>query len=70
MTTEGCVAQTAIAAREAGYKVTVVTSACATIDEAVERIALDYLDRVVGVQLASDAATIARPEPVSRTVRT
>lgn len=52
MTTEGCVAQTAIAAREHGYKVTVDASACATVDEELEEIALQYLTRVVGVRLA------------------
>jgi nicotinamidase-related amidase len=55
MTTEGCVAQTAIDARELGYKVTVVTSACCTIDLEVEDIALAYLERVVGVRLAMTA---------------
>ena len=51
MTTEGCVTQTAIAGREEGLKVTVVPSACATIDSELERIALTYLERVAGVQL-------------------
>jgi nicotinamidase-related amidase len=49
--TEMCVAQTAIAARELGYKVTVLAAACACVDEADERIALDYLERVVGVRI-------------------
>jgi nicotinamidase-related amidase len=48
MSTEGCVAQTTIAARELGFKVTVLASACATIDEAVERVALEYLEQVAG----------------------
>jgi len=47
--TEGCVAQTAIAAREHGYKVTVVPAACATVAHELEQIALAYLTRVVGV---------------------
>jgi nicotinamidase-related amidase len=51
MTTEGCVAQTAIDARERGFKVSVVPDACATIDEAVEATALRYLVDVVGVRL-------------------
>jgi nicotinamidase-related amidase len=51
MSTEGCVAQTAIAAREAGFKVTVVASACCTIDLELEEIALAYLERVVGVRI-------------------
>jgi nicotinamidase-related amidase len=58
MSTEGCVAQTAIAAKEEGLKVTVVPAACATVDPELERIALAYLERVVGVLLADavDAA--------------
>jgi nicotinamidase-related amidase len=52
MSTEGCVAQTAIAAKEEGLKVTVVPAACATVDGELERIALAYLERVVGVLLA------------------
>jgi nicotinamidase-related amidase len=56
--TEGCVAQTAIAAKEEGLKVTVVPAACATVDPELERIALAYLERIVGVLLADavDAA--------------
>jgi nicotinamidase-related amidase len=53
MSTEGCVAQTAIAAREEGLKVTVVQAACATADDELERIALAYLERVVGALLGS-----------------
>jgi nicotinamidase-related amidase len=48
MSTEGCVAQTAIDARERGFKVTVLAHACATVDERVEEVALDYLEQVVG----------------------
>jgi nicotinamidase-related amidase len=48
MSTEGCVAQTTIDARELGFKVTVLASACATIDEQVERVALEYLETVAG----------------------
>jgi nicotinamidase-related amidase len=47
--TEMCVTQTAILAREEGFKVTVLADACACIDERNERIALDYLERVAGV---------------------
>jgi nicotinamidase-related amidase len=47
--TEMCVTQTAILAREEGFKVTVLADACACIDERNERTALDYLERVVGV---------------------
>jgi nicotinamidase-related amidase len=48
MSTEGCVAQTTIDARELGFKVTVLAGACATIDERVEQIALNYLENVAG----------------------
>ena len=48
MSTEGCVAQTTIDARELGFKVTVLAGACATTDEAVERVAFDYLEQVAG----------------------
>lgn len=51
MSTEGCVAQSAIDARELGYKVSVVADACATIEEPLEAIALRYLAEVVGVRL-------------------
>ncbi len=46
--TEGCVAQTAIDARELGFKVSVLAEACATVDERIEGVALDYLEAVVG----------------------
>jgi nicotinamidase-related amidase len=51
MATEMCVTQTAIAARELGFKVTVLPRACACVDERLERIALEYLLDVVGVRL-------------------
>jgi nicotinamidase-related amidase len=46
-----CVAQTAIAARERGFKVSVLVDACATVDERMEEISLDYLENVVGARL-------------------
>jgi len=49
--TEMCVTQTAIAARELGFKVTVLTHCCATLDPRLERIALEYLERVVGAHV-------------------
>jgi nicotinamidase-related amidase len=49
--TEGCVAQTAIDGRELGFKVSVLADACATIDERMEQVALDYLEAVVGVRI-------------------
>jgi nicotinamidase-related amidase len=48
MSTEGCVAQTTIDARELRFKVTVVARACATTDERVEQVALEYLEKVAG----------------------
>ena len=53
MSTEGCVAQTAIDAREEGFKVTIVASACATVDPELERIALAYVERVAGAYVGS-----------------
>jgi nicotinamidase-related amidase len=48
MSTEGCVAQTTIDARELGFKVSVLAGACATLDERIERVALEYLQSVAG----------------------
>lgn len=53
--TEMCVAQTAIDARERGYKVTVITGACASADPALEQTALAYLQSVTGSFLAESA---------------
>jgi nicotinamidase-related amidase len=53
MSTEGCVAQTAIGGRENGFKITVISSACCTVDLELEEIALAYLERVVGVKVAA-----------------
>jgi nicotinamidase-related amidase len=49
--TEMCVAQTAIQARELGLKVSVLVDACAHVDEADARVALAYLESVVGARL-------------------
>jgi nicotinamidase-related amidase len=49
--TEGCVAQTAIDGRELGFKISVLADACATVDERIEKVALDYLETVVGVRI-------------------
>jgi nicotinamidase-related amidase len=48
LSTEGCVAQSAIGARELGFKVTVLGRACATVDEEVEGVAFRYLEQVAG----------------------
>ena len=53
--TEMCVVQSAIDARELGFKVTIAADACATVDEEMERLAFQYAERVVG----------ARVEPVA-----
>jgi nicotinamidase-related amidase len=49
--TEMCVVQTAIDARELGFKVTLVTDACATVDERMERLSFEYAESIVGVRL-------------------
>jgi nicotinamidase-related amidase len=46
--TEMCVIQTAIDAREEGFKVTILADACATTDERMERLALEYAEKIVG----------------------
>jgi nicotinamidase-related amidase len=53
--TEGCVVQTAIDARELGFKVTILSDACATNDEHLESIALQYAEQVGGVRIARAA---------------
>ena len=47
--TEGCVVQTGIDARELGLKATILAEACATNDRELERIALEYAERVGGI---------------------
>lgn len=54
--TEGCVAQTAIDGRELGFKISVLADACATVDERIEQVALDYLEAVVGVLIERSAS--------------
>lgn len=49
--TEGCVVQTGIDARELGLKANILASACATVDEELERLALDYAERVAGIRV-------------------
>ena len=50
--TERCVVQTAIDARELGFKVTVLREACAGVSERHERLAWEYLEEIVGARLA------------------
>jgi nicotinamidase-related amidase len=45
--TEMCIVQTAIDAREIGLKVTILASACATVDPENEAMALAYAERIV-----------------------
>jgi nicotinamidase-related amidase len=49
--TEMCVFQTALDAHRGGLDVTVRADASATVDGANERIALDYLERVLGLEV-------------------
>jgi nicotinamidase-related amidase len=55
--TEGCVVQTGIDAREQGLKVTILARACATVNEDVERVALEYAERVAGIRVNRKALT-------------
>ncbi len=49
--TEMCVTQTAIDARDAGYRVSVIAEACSSVDERDEALALQYLERIVGARV-------------------
>ncbi len=46
--TERCLVQSAIDARELGFKVTIVADACAAVDEELEQLSFEYARRVVG----------------------
>ncbi len=50
--TEMCVVQTAIDARELGFKVTVLADACACVDERLEALGLEYVEAVAGCRIA------------------
>jgi nicotinamidase-related amidase len=54
-TTEGCVVQSGIDAREVGFKVTIVADGCASIDAELEQLALRYARDVVGIQVEGTA---------------
>jgi nicotinamidase-related amidase len=58
--TEGCVVQTAIDAREHGLQATILASACATTDPALEAIALDYAEQVGGIRVAGQSGLTRR----------
>jgi nicotinamidase-related amidase len=49
--TEMCVFQTAIDASRLELDVTILAAACATVDEEHERLALDYLEQVLGLRV-------------------
>jgi nicotinamidase-related amidase len=51
-TTEGCVVQTALDAREHGLKATILADACATMDAELEATALRYAEEVGGIRVA------------------
>jgi nicotinamidase-related amidase len=53
--TEMCVVQSAIDGREQDFKVTIVADACATVDDEMERLSLDYAERVVGAFVEREA---------------
>jgi nicotinamidase-related amidase len=63
--TEMCVTQTAIAARELGFKVTVLADCCATLDPELEEIALRYLERVVGAHIGRGRPALERASPTT-----
>ena len=46
--TEMCVIQTAIDAKEEDFMVSILADACATTDERMERLALEYAESIVG----------------------
>jgi nicotinamidase-related amidase len=50
-TTEGCVVQTALDAREHGLKATILADACATMDADLEATALRYAQDVGGIRV-------------------
>jgi nicotinamidase-related amidase len=54
--TERCVVQSAIDAREVGFKVTVLADACATADDEMETLALTYAERIVGAFVGEQRA--------------
>jgi nicotinamidase-related amidase len=56
--TEACIVQTGIDARELGFKVTIITSACLTVDEQREDIALRYAREVAGIFLEDRAGSV------------
>lgn len=54
---EMCVAQTAIAARERGLKVSIMVDACACVSWESPEIALEYVSRVAGARVCRRSAS-------------
>ena len=50
-----CVVQTSIDAREEGFKVSILADACATTDERLEQLALEYAETIVGARVVRGA---------------
>jgi nicotinamidase-related amidase len=63
--TERCVVQSAIDARELG-KVTLVADALAGVDERMERLSLEYAERIVGVWVERAEELEFRTAPCTR----
>jgi nicotinamidase-related amidase len=53
--TEMCVIQSAIDAREEGLKVTIVADACAAVDEQMEKVSLEYAEKIVGAFVENES---------------
>jgi nicotinamidase-related amidase len=49
---DACIVQSGIDARELGFKVTILSGACATIDQELEQISLRYAEQVAGMYVA------------------
>lgn len=61
--TEGCIAQTAIDAREHGLKTTILADACATADPDLETTAVRYVEQVVGARISRAMVSASRTVP-------
>jgi nicotinamidase-related amidase len=57
-TTEGCVVQSGIDAREHGFKVTIVANACASIDDELEQLALHYAREMAGIRVVASVTEL------------
>jgi nicotinamidase-related amidase len=49
--TEACIVQSGVDARELGFKVTILSRACATVDPELEQISLRYASEVAGIHV-------------------